>query len=60
MKMTAISIAISTVYNECPYFISCERVYGAMHCDGGKASMKNCGCLEYFAEGKKDCEIWEV
>jgi len=58
--MTAISIAISTVYNKCPYFISCERVYGTMHCNGEKASMKNCGWLESFSKGKKDCEIWEV
>jgi len=58
--MTAISIAISTVYNECPYIISCERVYGTMQCDGKKASMKSCGWLKWFTKGKKDCEIWEV
>ena len=58
--MTAITIAISTMYNECPYILSCEMVYGTKQCDGGKESMKNCGRLESFSKGKKDCEIWEV
>jgi hypothetical protein len=59
--MTAITIAISTVYNECPYIRSCERVYGTMQCDGKKDSIKNCGLLEYFVKySRKDCEIWEV
>jgi hypothetical protein len=58
--MSAISIAISTVYKECPYILSCERVYGSMQCNGKKESMKNCGWLESFAKGRKDCEKWEV
>jgi hypothetical protein len=60
MKMPAISRAISNMYKKCPYILSCERVYGTMQCNGGKESMKNCGRLESFSKGKKDCEIWEV
>jgi hypothetical protein len=58
--MSAISRAISNMYNVCPYNLSCERMYGTLSCDGKKESMTNCGRLESFTKGKKDCEIWEV
>lgn len=59
--MTSLTLAISTVYNECPYIRTCERMYGTMRCDGKKDSIKNCGLLEYFVKySRKDWEIWEV
>ena len=59
--MSILPVAISTVYSQCPYFRSCERMYGTMCCDGKKASMKKCGRIEYFVKySRKDCEIWEV